>query len=112
MKDDLQGKTLEELKGLEQQLIREIDVMNEMRVSQINSAVNAAGEVAKELTSARQIDIRANINSRFQAPLDDSHNRLTICQTRIGSTQNRDRSNGNSHYEKHGPASHCTGPCS
>ena len=83
MIDDLEGKTLEELKELEQQLAREIDVMDEMRVSQIDSAVNAAGEAAKELKSARHINIRADINSRFQAPLDDLHNRLAACQKRI-----------------------------
>lgn len=96
MKDDLEGKRLEELKEIEQQLTREIDVMNEMRVSQINSAVNAAGEAAKELDSPRQIDIRANINSRFQARLDDLDNQLRACQTRIERlTQNQNRSNGN-----------------
>lgn len=31
MKDELEGKTLEELKEIEQQLTRKIDVMNEMR---------------------------------------------------------------------------------
>jgi hypothetical protein len=96
MKDDLEGKTLEELKEIEQQLTREIDVMNEMRVSQINTAVNAAGEAVKELDSPRQIDIRANINSRFQARLDDLDNQLRACQTRIDRlTQNQNRSNGN-----------------
>jgi acyl-CoA reductase-like NAD-dependent aldehyde dehydrogenase len=93
MIDDLEGKTLEELKELEQQLAHAIDVMDEMRVSQIDSAVNAAGEAAKELTSARHIDIRADINSRFQASLDDLHNRLAACQKRIDRlTQNQDRS--------------------
>ena len=96
MKDDLEDKTLEELKAFEQQLTREIDVINEMRTSQINSALNAAGEAAKELDSPRQIDIRANVNSRFQARLDDLYNQLRACQTKIDRfTQNQNRSNGN-----------------
>lgn len=98
MKDDLEGKTLEQLEEFEQQLTREIDVLNEMRASQINSAVNAAGEAAKELDSPRQIDIRANVNSRFQARLDDLDNQLRACQARINRlTHNQNRSNGNNH---------------
>jgi uncharacterized protein Yka (UPF0111/DUF47 family) len=83
MIDDLEGKTLEELKELEQQLAHAIDVMDEMRVSQIDSAVNAAGDAAKELTSVRHTDIRADINSRFLPSLDDLHNGLAACEKRI-----------------------------
>lgn len=91
MTGDLEGKTLEGLKAFKQQLERDIAVMDEMRVSQIDSAVNAAGQAAKELTSARNIHIRANINSRFQGSLDDLHIRLAACQKRIDLTQNQDR---------------------
>ncbi len=83
MKNDLESKTLEELKELHQQLAHEIDVMDEMRDRQIQTAINATGEAAKDLTSERYIDIRATVNSRFQAPLDDAHNRLAACQARI-----------------------------
>ena len=90
MEDDLVGKTLEELKELKQQLTHAIDVMDQMRVRQIESAINATGEGARDLTSERHIDIRANINSRFQVPLDDLHNRLAACQTRLDRlTQNQ-----------------------
>jgi acyl-CoA reductase-like NAD-dependent aldehyde dehydrogenase len=83
MEDDLESKTLQELKQVQQQLNREIDVMSEMRARQIESALNAAGEAAKDLTSERHIDIRATINSRFQALLDDLYNRLAACERRI-----------------------------
>ncbi|MEN3327503.1 MAG: hypothetical protein V7638_2310 [Acidobacteriota bacterium] len=90
MEDDLEGKTLEELEQVQQQLKREIDVMSEMRARQIESAINAAGEAAKDLTSERHIDIRATINSRFQAPLDDLYNQLAACERRIDRlTQNQ-----------------------
>lgn len=82
MKDDLAGKTLEELKELEQQLTHEINVIDQMRVRQIETAVNATGEAAKDLTN-EHIDIRANVNSRFQTLLDDLHNRLAVCRMRI-----------------------------
>jgi hypothetical protein len=83
MEDDLEGKTLEELKELKQQLTHEIDVMDQMRVRQIDSAVNAAGDAAKELTSERRIAIHADINPHFLPSLDDLHNRLAACQKRI-----------------------------
>ena len=53
MKDDLEGKTLEELKELEQQLTYDIDVMDQMRDRQIQTAINATGDAAKDLTSER-----------------------------------------------------------
>lgn len=90
MEDDLEGKTLEELKELKPQLTHEIDVMDQMRIRQTESAINAIGEEARDLTSKRHLDIRANINSRFQAPLDDLHNRLAAYQTKINRlTQNQ-----------------------
>ena len=90
MEDNLEGKTLEELKELKQQLTHEIDVMDQMRVRQIESAINATGEGARDLTSERHIDIRATINSRFQSPLDDLYNRLAACEKRIDRlTQNQ-----------------------
>jgi hypothetical protein len=88
MKDELEGKTLEELKELQQQLTHEIDLMDQMRNRQIQTAINATGDAAKDLTSERYIDIRATINSRFQASLDDLHIQLAACQRRIhGLTQ-------------------------
>lgn len=90
MKDDLEGKTLEELNELKQQLTREIGVMDQMRDRQIQTAINATGDAAKDLTSERYIDIRATINSRFQASLDDLHIQLAACQRRIDRlTQNQ-----------------------
>jgi hypothetical protein len=83
MKDDLEGKTLEELKGLKQQLAHAIDVMDQMRVRQIDTAVNAVGDAARELTSDRRIAIHADINPHFLPSLDDLHNQLAACQARI-----------------------------
>ena len=83
MKDELEGKTLEELKDFQQQLTHEINVMDQMCNRQIQTAINATGDAAKDLTSERYIDIRATINSRFQASLDDWHIQLAACQRRI-----------------------------
>jgi len=83
MKDDLEGKTLKELQELHQQLTHEINVMDHMRVRQIDSAVDAAGDAARELTSERRIAIHADINSRFLPSLNDLDNRLAACQWRI-----------------------------
>ena len=90
MKDDFEGKTLEELKELQQQLTHKIDVMEHMRVRQIDIAVNAAGDAAKELTSERHIAIHADINSRFLPSLNDLDNQLAACQKGIDRlTQNQ-----------------------
>ena len=83
MKHDLEGKTLEELKELKRQLTDTIDVMDQMRISQINSAVNAKGDAVNELTKEYQINIRADINSRFQPSLDDLYSQLAACKKRI-----------------------------
>ena len=93
MKDDREGKTLKELQELHQQLTHEIDVMDQMRVRQIDSAVDAAGDAAKELTSERRISIHADINSRFLPSLNDLDNQLAACQRRIDRlTQNQNPS--------------------
>jgi len=87
--DDLKGKTLKELEELKQRLEHSIAVMDEMLVSQIETALNVAGDEAKELTSARSLQIRADINSRFAASLNDLQIRLATCQQTInGLTQN------------------------
>lgn len=83
MEHDLEGKTLGELKELKRQLTDTIDVMDQMRISQINSAVNAKGDAVKELTNEYHINIRADINSRFQPSLDDLHSQLAACKKRI-----------------------------
>jgi len=83
MKDDIEGKKLKELQELHQQLTHEIYVMEQMRIHQIDSAVNAAGDAAKELTSERRIAIHADINSRFLPSLNDLDNQLAACQRRI-----------------------------
>lgn len=93
MEDNLEGKTLEELDQMQQQLNREIDVMSEMRSRQIENAINAAGEAARDPSSERHIDIRATINSRFQTPIDNLYNRLAACESRIDRViQNRNPS--------------------
>jgi hypothetical protein len=90
MKDDLEGKTLKELKELHQQLTHKIDVLDQMRVRQIDSTVDAAGDAAKELTSERRIAIHADINSRFLPSLNDLDNQLAVCQRRLDRlTQNQ-----------------------
>jgi hypothetical protein len=91
MKDDLEAKTLEALKERKQQLTHQINVMDQMRVRQIDTAVNAAGDAARELTSERRIAIHANINPYFLPALDDLHNQLAAVQSRIyrlGQNQN------------------------
>ena len=98
--DDLKGKTLKELEELKQRLEHSIAVMDEMLVSQIETALNVAGDEAKELTSARSLQIRADINSRFAASLNDLQIRLATCQQTInGLTQNGTQST-NSGLEK------------
>jgi hypothetical protein len=53
MKDDLEGKTLQELKELEQQLTHEIDVMDQMRDRQIQTAIS--GELIVALRAQRNL---------------------------------------------------------
>ena len=90
MKDDLEGKTLKELQELHQQLTHAINLMDQMRIRQIDTAVNAAGDAARELTSERRIAIHADIDPHFLPSLDDLHNQLAACQARIDHlTQNQ-----------------------
>jgi len=90
MKNEFETKTLEELKELHQQLTHRINVMDHMRVRQIDIAVRGAGDTAKELTSERRIAIHADINSRFLSSLNDLDNQLADCQKRIDRlTQNQ-----------------------
>jgi intracellular sulfur oxidation DsrE/DsrF family protein len=91
MNNDLKNKTLEELRELHEQLTHNINVMDHMRVRQIDIAVVAAGDAAKELTSERRVAIHADINSRFLPSLNDLDNQLAACQRgidRLGRHQN------------------------